>query len=504
MADFRDIDVLKTWLLSKTLNFTRYFFKQRFKRKFIVGQHHVKIAAALDRVLQGETKRLIINIAPRYGKTELAVKNFIAAGFALNPAAKFIHLSYSDDLARDNSRGVQEILRNPEYRRLFPGTMPTSVNTRKWLTSAGGGLYAVSSSGQVTGFGAGLVDKEDEAELMEEIDALDKPAELQEPTGEDCGQQAISASPDFGGAIIIDDPIKPDDARSDLIREKVNQKFETTIRNRVNSRNTPIIIIMQRLDEDDLCGYLQKLEPDEWEVLSLPCVYTDENGDLQALWPFKHTLAELQDLKEKNPYVYDTQYMQNPRPLEGLMYEREFKTYGILPNTRKKVRKNYTDTADEGTDYLCSIDYVETEIGNFVTDVLYTQKPMEYTEPKTAEMLTRDNIQVAVVESNNGGRGFARNVEKELRNMGNNLTTVKWFHQNANKNVRIFSRSNEVQNLTFFPEGWAKLWPEFYRAITNYMKTGTNAHDDAPDALTGTVEKRPSERAGRAADYFAG
>ena len=204
MEQYRDIDLLKTWTLHSVLNFTRYFFKQKFKRKFVVGKHHVAIGKALDRVLAGECKRLIINIAPRYGRTELAVKNFIAMGLAINPKAKFIHLSYSDDLARDNSRGVQEILREESYRRLFPGTKPTSVNTRKWFTSEGGGLYAVSSAGQVTGFGAGIVDKEEEDELSAEVEEL---ASVSDGT--------------FGGAIVIDDPIKPDDARSDTVRDKV-------------------------------------------------------------------------------------------------------------------------------------------------------------------------------------------------------------------------------------------------------------------------------------------
>jgi predicted phage terminase large subunit-like protein len=172
------------------------------------------------------------------------------------------------------------------------------------------------------------------------------------------------------------------------------------------------------------------------------------------------------------------------------MYERPFKEYEILPATLKKVRKNYTDTADEGSDYLCSIDYIETEIGNFVLDVLYTQKAMEYTEPKTAEMLTKDQIIKAVVESNNGGRGFARAVEKQCRMMDNNKTTFRWFHQKDNKAVRIFSHSAEVQNLTYFPKGWEKLWPDFYKAVTSYMKLGKNEHDDAPDTLTGMVEQR--------------
>lgn len=473
MEQVRDIDLLKTWTLHSVLNFTRYFFKQKFKRKFVVGQHHVAIGKALDRVLSGECKRLIINIAPRYGKTELAVKNFIAMGLAINPKAKFIHLSYSDDLARDNSRGVQEILREDSYRRLFPETKPTSINTRKWFTSAGGGLYAVSSAGQVTGFGAGIVDKDEEEELSAEVEEL-----------------ASVDDGNFGGAIVIDDPIKPDDARSETVREKVNQKFETTIRNRVNSRNTPIIIIMQRLDEEDLCGYLQKLEPEDWEVLSLPVIQHDANGEEVALWPFKHTLDELHDLREKNAFVFDTQYMQNPRPITGLMYERKFSTYEAVPITRKRKIKAYIDTADTGKDFLCCIIYVETEIGNFILDVYYTQAPMEVTESETARRLSKYEVEECIVESNNGGRGFGRKVCENCRIIGNRKTTFFYFTQTENKDVRIFNHSNEVQNLCVMPARWDLLWPQFYKAITQYKKEGGNAHDDAPDALTGTVEKR--------------
>ncbi len=478
--DIRDIDVIKTWCLSSTLNFTRYFFKKRYKRKFVIGDHHRQIAALLDDVLAGKVTNVCINIAPRYGKTELAVKNFIAMGLALNPKAKFIHLSYSDDLALDNSSGVQAILTEPEFQRLFTAR-PTSRNSKKWYTNEGGGLYAVSSAGQVTGFGAGLVDEE---EADAEAQAEEFAEELDELTS------CIDAAEEFGGAIIIDDPIKPDDARSPLVREKVNQKFETTIRNRVNSRKTPIIIIMQRLDEDDLCGYLQKLEPGVWKVLSIPCIYTNEKGEECALWPFKHTLAELHELRGKNSWVFDTQYMQDPKPLEGLMYENGFKEYEVIPATRKRIVKNYTDTADTGADFLCSITYVETEIGNFVLDVLYTSKAMEYTEPKTAEMYTKHAVETAVVESNNGGRSFARAVESQCRIMGNSKTRIKWFHQSENKHVRIFNNTAAVQNLTYFPKGWEKLWPQFHKAITSYMKVGTNDHDDGPDALTGTIEQR--------------
>jgi predicted phage terminase large subunit-like protein len=437
-----------------------------------MGEHHKKVGNLLDDVFAGKIKKAIINIAPRYSKTELAVKNFISMGLALNPKAKFIHLSYSDDLVRDNASEIQNILLESEYQRLF-SAYPTSKNSRKWYTREGGGLYAVSSAGQVTGFGAGLVDKDEEANIEEFTSCLD--------------------TEDFGGAIIIDDPIKPDDALSPIIRNKVNNKFDSTLRNRVNSRNTPIVIIMQRVHEEDLCGFLQLQEPDEWDVLSLPCIYS-ENGEEKALWPFKHKLEELKKLREINPYVFDTQYMQDPKPLTGQMYEQGFKEYEIIP-AGIKIRKAYTDTADEGQDFLCSIVYDEMIHANYIIDVIYTQKPMEYTEPSTAEQFTKYEINEANIESNNGGRGFARAVEKQCREMGNNRTKIKWFHQSENKQVRIFTQSAAVQNLCYMPKGWDKIWPQFYKSLTSYMKVGKNDHDDAEDAITGTIENRKRKTA---------
>lgn len=464
-----DVDILLAKLHTSTLLFTQYFYYEKTKRKFVVNKHHELICNALDRVIRGEVTRLIINLPPRYSKTEIVVKNFIAKGLSINPASKFIHLSYSDDLACDNSEEVRELVKSEAYQELYPYVQikQGSDSKKKWYTTDGGGVYATAAGGQVTGFGAGAVD--DEEELAKQIDG-------------------IKSSTKFAGAIIIDDPIKPDDANSEAAREKVNTKFETTIRNRVNSRDTPIIIIMQRLHEHDLCGYLQEIEPDTWEVLSLPAI-TYEEGEPKALWPFKHTLEELYAIKNANGNVFETQYMQNPTPLEGLMYG-EFKTYDTLPITKTKIRKNATDTADTGADFLCSINYVETEIGNFILDVLYTDKAMEYTEPMVAAMLHKDGINVSNIESNNGGRGFARNVESQTRLLGNNKTKIEWFHQSANKAARIFSRSNEVTNLTYFPSDWEKRWPAFAKQIKGYRKDGKEAHDDAPDCLTMTVELR--------------
>lgn len=468
---------------------TRYFFKKNFGRKFVVGDHHKKISDILDQVINGEITRLIINVGPRFSKTELAVKNFISRGLAVNPASKFIHISYSAELALDNSEEIKETVESEAYQELFPVRLKQSTRAKKkWYTEAGGGVYATSAAGQLTGFGAGAVDREEDDKPQISIS---EKKQLLKQEQQDIDEFMPEPDPKagFAGAIIIDDPIKPEDAFSDKVRNRVNKRFENTVRTRVNSRRTPIIIIMQRLHEDDLCGYLMKAEPGEWKVLSLPALYNDEDGEQISLWPFKMTVAELLKIRKLDQYVFDTQYQQNPTPLEGLMY-RPFKQYEVIPHTLYAKRKNYTDTADDGSDYLCSIDYIETEIGNFVLDVLYTDKNMEYTEPTTAEMVTVDKIEEMVVESNNGGKGFARSVESQCRIMKNDETMIEWFFQGANKNARIFTHSAAVNNLTYFPVGWEKMWPEFHDAITKYRKKGKNLHDDAPDALTGTVERR--------------
>lgn len=478
-----ELDLIRYETLSSSLFFTRYFFKKQYNRKFIIAKHHSLISAALDRVLKGECRRLIINISPRYGKTELAVKSFIANGLALNAAAKFIHLSYSSDLALDNSETVKDLVQTPEYQELFPQVQvkKDSRAKDKWYTTAGGGVLARAAGGQVTGFGAGKVDEEG----------------IEEETEEESDEEAIQAIDEFlsdfeartgfAGAICIDDPLKPEDAESELARNKVNKRFDSTIVNRVNSRNTPIIIIMQRLHENDLCGHVLENYKGEWEVLSIPCIQEDEQGNEFALWPHKETLEELQAMRERDPVNFQRQKQQDPQPREGYLYGK-FKTYEGIPASKKRIRKAYIDTADQGADHLCSITYIETEAAMYVTDVLYTRKPMEFTEPATAQQLTDTGTDTAKIESNNGGRGFARNVETQLRLLKNFKTKVEWFHQSGNKISRIFTNATSVTNLIYMPEGWERKWPDFHKHVTNYLASGKNKHDDAEDTLTGMVE----------------
>ena len=468
LPDINTLKVAKVKCLTSFLFFTRYFFKERYNRKFVVGEHHRIIAEALEKVYRGEITRLIINIAPRYGKTELAVKNFIANGLALNPSAKFIHLSYSDDLALDNSEDTKNIVQSAEYQMLFPDVQikKDSKSKKKWYTTAGGGVYATSSAGQVTGFGAGRVDDEDSD--------IDEFCDLDNKSG-------------FGGALVIDDPIKPEDADSELIRERINQRFDSTISNRVNSRNTPIVIIMQRLHERDLCGYLQSEEGAKWTIVSLPSIKEDGT----ALWPFKHSIEELREIEKRNPLVFERQHMQNPMPIQGRLY-KEFKTYKEIPDKTAKKRA-VIDTADTGNDSLCCIVYASTRVAFYVTDVYYTTDGMEITEGKTATMLSRNEVADCRIESNNGGRSFARNVERICREQGNYKTAINWFHQSENKQARIFTNAAEVQNMVYYPEDWQQRWPAFSKHLQSYMAAGKNAHDDAEDTVTMIIENEKKE-----------
>lgn len=462
MEDFEKLTIAQYKCLTSMEFYTRYMFKKMYGKKFNPQFFHIKICEALDRVFRGECTRLIINIPPRYSKTEIAVKLFISKGFAMNPASKFLHLSYSDDLALDNSQFTRDYVLHDEYQKLFPNVKlrKESNSKKKWYTTNTGVLYATSTGGQVTGFGAGVMDDED-------------------------GDFSIDYKENvFSGAVIVDDPIKPEDADSDIKRELINQRFTTTIKTRLNSMNTPIIVIMQRLHERDLAGYL--IGQGGWEVLSFPVF--DDSYPEGVLWPAKHSKEYLLAEQSLDPFMFERQYMQNPQPKEGRMYG-QFSTYSVMPITKRADRKCYIDVADKGKDYLCAICYIETEIGFYVIDMVYTQLSSQNTEPLVVDMLARNNIKTCYIESNAGGEIYGRNVKEKMRLSGNWTTEIKTFFNSQNKQTRILNNAAEVSNMIIFPEGWQFIYPQFHGHITSYRRTGQNAFDDSADTLTGIIEQ---------------
>ncbi len=277
----------KFFLENNSLLFSKYFYKAMNNKSFIENWHHKVICEHLDKVLNGEIKRLIINIPPRYSKTEL-IQMFVARGFAVNPASNFIYTSYSDRLVLDCSANVRNIIKHEKFQEYWPIEIAQDTDSKRlWRTKAKGGLYSVSMGGQITGFGAGS------------MDVIQR----------------------FSGALLIDDPNKVDDCYSDVKLEKTIRYYEDTLLSRLNSVNTPIIIIMQRIHENDLAGSVVNKE-DDWTVLKMPVIV-----DGKPLWEFKHDMDAILKM-QKRRYVFASQYMQEPSPLEGGMFNKE--SFGIV------------------------------------------------------------------------------------------------------------------------------------------------------------------------------
>lgn len=252
--------MLKYMLENDGIQFMRYFFKHREGTEMLRNWHHYVIEYVLQAVYECKINRLVINIAPGYTKTEQAVLNFIARGLALNPRSKYIHASYSADLAQENSSKIKETINLQEFQELWP--MDVRVDTKgkkRWFTEDGGGMMAAAAGGQITGFRAGR---------MEE---------------------------GFTGAFVIDDPVKPDDAYSVVKRAAINNRFNNTMRSRLAVETVPMIVIMQRIHEDDLSGYLLKGgSGDIWHHLTIPTLLSDE--EINRKYPDDYTHGRRIDL----------------------------------------------------------------------------------------------------------------------------------------------------------------------------------------------------------------
>ena len=310
--------------------FSRWMFAQRKGFKWLRAPHHKIVCDALMRVFNGECKRLIINIPPRYSKTEL-VLNWIAWCLGRVPDSEFILTSYSAALAINNSWTARELVLHEAYQEIFPAVQlrHDKAGAHDWRTTSGGVVYAAGAGGTITGYGAG------------------------------------KHRAGFGGAIVIDDPHKPDEATSDVIRQGVLDWFTNTLESRKNDpANTPIVLIMQRLHEKDLAGWLAvNGNGEQWEHICLPALSDDEST---ALWPEKHTVEMLKQMRDANPYVFSGQYQQRPSPLGGgLLKGAWFKRYRVLP--RILFRAIYADTAQktkEHNDYSVFQCWGKGEDGN--------------------------------------------------------------------------------------------------------------------------------------------
>lgn len=292
----KNIENVQSTLLTKAklwgslLLFTQVFYKLRTGREFSISQptcrepHVMTLCRALTQTLRGETPLLLINIPPRYGKTELLI-HFVAWSLSRYPDSQFIYVSYSHSLAKKQTQTIRQIMTLPQYKKLF-GVHLSDVSSAKdnFETTQGGCVFAAGSGGTITGRGAGL----------QNVDR-------------------------FSGAIIIDDIHKPDEVTSDVMRDGVIDWYYNTLQSRVNAPGkTPIIFIGQRLHEADLPSHLIKAQ--SWETLVLPAL--DSAGN--ALNPLMHNEKQLFKLQIERPYEFAAQYQQDPQPAGGGIFKPEW------------------------------------------------------------------------------------------------------------------------------------------------------------------------------------
>lgn len=401
-------------------------------------------------------KRLMLNQPPRTGKSRTLI-NFSKWSLGKNNENRIITCSYNDDQASDFSRytrdGIEESKTYPHeiiFNDIFPDTYIKQGNASFQQWALDGQFFNYKGAG----IGGSI-------------------------TGKGCN---IS---------IVDDPVKDAEEAYNENRLNVIWRWYTGTFLSRKEEGAIEIVNMTRWAKKDICGrILDGPEADEWFILKMEAMYEED----YMLCPDLLSKPSYDSLrKTMDTAIFRANYHQEPIDIQGRLY-KNLKTYKDIPKDDKgnpmfeKIIA-YTDTADQGSDFLCTVIAGVYQGELYVLDVLYTKDGMEITEPQTAAILVRNLVNRADVESNSGGRGFARNVERIIWEKHNTrAVVVKWFHQSKNKIARILSNSHFVMEHVYFPENWKDRWPQYYEAMNSYQKEGKNKNDDAPDATTGLVE----------------
>ncbi len=428
------------------------FYKE--DRRFLV-----EFCNEMQDFLKSDEEAIIINMPPRHGKSR-TIGCFVEWVLGNDQGKKIMTGSYNETLSTTFSKNVRNTIMEEKadenriiYSDVFPGVKIKQGDgaMNLWSLENGYNNYlSTSPKGTAMGFGADL--------------------------------------------LIIDDLIKTaSEAHNALELDKQWNWFTQTMLSRLEEGGK-IIIVMTRWHSLDLAG--RAIDEFKENGISYRLItYKAKQEDGSMLCP--PILSEQSYEKKRKAMgieIAEANYQQQPIDIKGRLYSK-FSTYEKEPtgadgNKLYTSVQSYTDTADQGADYLCNIIYGIYMGKAYVLDVIYTKEGMEITEPMVAKAMKEHRINIADIESNSGGRGFGRNVERILRNdLGYIGATFRLFHQSRNKESRILSNATWVMENVLLPVDWRNRWPEYYDAMIKYQREGKNEHDDAPDATTGVAEK---------------
>ena len=428
---------------------------------YMEGRDYLKeFCYALQEFYESDQRVLIINMPPRHGKSRTAGL-FAEWIFGKNPSEKIITGSYNEQLSTTFSRGVRNAIQERKaskdrivYSDIFPKTQLKRGSSAANLWTLEGqhiSYLATSPGGTVTGFGATVM--------------------------------------------ILDDIVKnADEAMNETVLESHWTWFTNTMLSRLE-KNGKLVIIATRWNTKDLSG--RAIE--HYKSIGMPCkVITkkalQDDGTMLCEGVLDRAAYDL-IVKTMGREIVEANYNQNPIDLVGRLYNLGFQTYKALPSDDKgqvviEETCAYVDTADQGDDFLCCIIYGVYRQQCYVLDVYFTKDGMEITEEEVARRFYEHKVNRAFIESNNGGRGFGRSVERILREKYHWYKTyIDLFTQSRNKKARILSSATWCQNNIKFPIGWEINYAEFYGDVMAYQKEGKMLHDDAEDALAGIYDR---------------
>ena len=289
--------------------------------------------------------------------------------------------------------------------------------------------------------------------------------------------------------LILDDTVKNAyEANNETILDNQWKWFTDTMLSRLEEGGK-IICIMTRWNSRDLAGRVLtwcKEKNKRYKHINMKAIVNNETHEMLCSEVLSYDSA-MDKKSVMGEDIFSANYLQVPIDQKGRLYQG-FSTYDIFPDDTESIIA-YCDTADEGADYLCCIIAGVKNKEGYVKDIVFTKEPMEITETLVAKALLDNEVNKAFIESNNGGKGFSRNVKRILEEKYNsNYCRVKWFHQSKNKMARILTNSSWIEKHLHYPEDWKDRWPEYYESMSRFQREGKNKHDDAEDATTGIAE----------------
>src|SRR5882762_7644143 len=433
---------------------------------FLPNWHIEVIAAKLTAVREGKIRRLIINLPPRHLKSLMASIAFPAYCLGHDPSAQILCVSYAQDLADKLARDCRSIMMSPWYRQVFPARLAAHRQAvQEFITTAQGYRLATSNGGVLTGRGADI--------------------------------------------ILIDDPLKPEEALSDAQRQAANEWFDHTLYSRLNDkRHGAIVVIMQRLHEDDLVGHV--LGQEEWEVVRFPAIAeADEVHKIETIWGPRSFTRRRGDALHSEREPFDTldrirrtlgeynfagQYQQTSALLGGGMVKAEwFKRYVLnnRPESFERIIQSW-DTANKATELsdfsVCTTWGVHGK-NPYLLGLL--RQRLEYPALKRAvrEQQNLFNATEVLIEDKASGTQLIQEL------IADGCHRVTRYQPTTDKTMRLNAQTAIIENgFVYIPE--AAPWLAEYLHEMTVLPNGK--HDDQVDSTAQFLDwfKRPMSNQG--------